>query len=554
MPNLPVNDGGISLDADVVVVGSGAGGGVMAGELVKAGLRVVVLEKGGYYTSEDFRKWRETEASKNILERGGLVQSKTGSIAILAGSCVGGGTLVNWSASFKTPKFVLNNWAAEGLTAFGDKGAYHEHLEAVLKMFHVNTRFSYRDDDACCDDDKACSAECDPLFAVNANNKCLWRGAEAAGFNPERIPRNVKACVDCGQCGNGCPYNSKQSTVTTVLEPLGSTDFLTVVPHCNVTRVVRGADGYAEGVEGSVTNPTSGEETPIFVRAKVVVVACGALHTPALLLRSGFKNRKIGKHLALHPVAASAGVTRSTLTGLASGVSMGVVVRNSPLLERECDPGYGVAVETPPVYLNMLGLVLAWDSGLALKSQALLWNRTLAYLAISRDHSKESNRIEIDSKGDFEVHYDFTSEDAANVLNGLIQQLRIMRQSPDCVMLAPAHSSILPFDNLRDDDAFEAYISEVQREGIRRGKMEILSAHQMGSCKMAVSPDKGPVSPNGSLFECPNVFVSDASIFPTALGINPMMTVEAMSHMISRDVMKYLKVKPDRLVALPSEW
>jgi long-chain-alcohol oxidase len=543
----------VHLEADVVVVGSGAGGGVMAGELVKAGLKVIVLEKGGYYTSEDFKKWRESEASKNILERGGLVQSKSGSVAILAGSCVGGGTLVNWSASFRTPKFVLDDWAAEGLSAFGEKGTFHEHMDAVLRMFHVNTRFSYRDDE--CPDERSCSAECDPLFAVNANNKSLWKGAEAAGFIPERIPRNVKGCVDCGHCGNGCPYNSKQSTITAVLEPLRSTDFLTVIPHCNVTRVVRGTDGYAEGVEGTVHDSSTGAtDVPIYVKAKVVVVACGALHTPALLLRSGFKNRKIGKHLALHPVAASAGLTKSTATGLASGVSMGVVVRNSPLLERECDPGFGVALENPPVYLSMLGLVLAWDSGLALKSQALLWRRTLAYLGISRDHSKESNRIELDSRGEFEVHYDLTSDDAANALNGLIQQLRIMRVAPDTAMLTPAHSSFLPFDNSQDDEAFEAYIAEVQREGIRRGKMEIFSAHQMGSCRMAVSPDKGPVSPNGSLFECPNVFVSDASVFPTALGINPMMTIEAIAHMISRDVMRYLKVSPDRLVALPGEW
>ena len=107
------------LEVDVVIVGSGCGGGIMASELTKAGLKVLVLEKGGYYRSSDFKLWRESEAFVHTFEKGGLCSSVEGNVLVLAGSCVGGGSTINWSASFRTPEVVRQDWVAEGLTAFG---------------------------------------------------------------------------------------------------------------------------------------------------------------------------------------------------------------------------------------------------------------------------------------------------------------------------------------------------------------------------------------------------------------------------------------------------
>lgn len=179
---------------DVVVVGSGAGGGVMASELAKAGVRVLVLEKGGYYRSDDFKRWRQGEAMQKLFDRWGLCQSKTGSVAVLAGSCVGGGTTLNWMASFRTPEHVLADWAATGLPQFAPGGSFHASMDAIHKLVNVNTKFSYRDNSGCCNGGD------DPHVVINANNRALWESAKACGFTPERIPRNVKACVDCGHC------------------------------------------------------------------------------------------------------------------------------------------------------------------------------------------------------------------------------------------------------------------------------------------------------------------------------------------------------------------
>lgn len=194
-PSSPEGSGEWVIDGfHVVVIGSGAGGGVMASELAKAGVRVLVLEKGGYYRSDDFKRWRQGEAQGKLFDRAGLLQSKSGSVAILAGSCVGGGTTLNWMASFRTPDHVLADWAATGLPQFGPGGSFHASMNSIHKLVNVNTKFSYREPSTAADDGD------DPIFAVNGNNRGLWEGAKACGFIPERIPRNVKACVDCGHC------------------------------------------------------------------------------------------------------------------------------------------------------------------------------------------------------------------------------------------------------------------------------------------------------------------------------------------------------------------
>lgn len=331
------------------------------------------------------------------------------------------------------------------------------------------------------------------------------------------------------------------------MEPLASTNRLHILTNATVGTITRDASGVATGIEGTVLDPCSGKSRPFRVSANIVVIAAGALHTPAILLRSGFLNRKIGKHLTLHPVLGCGGISAEP-TGLDSGVSMGVVVKCHPALERPSDPGYGVAVETPPVNLNLLGLISKWNTGLFFKATTFSWRNMLVFINISRDHSKESNRIALDKDGNFEIHYDITPEDEANLLTGLEQSLRMMRCAPGILAIETSHETIPLFTELGNDEAFEKYLKTVTSEKIVPGRFNVFSAHQMGSCRMASKPEDGPVSPDGSLFECDNIFVADASLFPTSLGVNPMITVESFSHMISRNVMNRLGVKPH------SEW
>lgn len=139
----------------------------MAGELVAAGFNVLVLEKGGYFQPPEFAAWREAEAMANLYDRGGLATSSDGSIIVLSGSCLGGGSTLNWLASFRTPDYVLADWESTGLKQFSKGGEYEQSLNHILDKFLVNTNNSYYE---ASEEGKGYNT-----FKVNENNRILWK-------------------------------------------------------------------------------------------------------------------------------------------------------------------------------------------------------------------------------------------------------------------------------------------------------------------------------------------------------------------------------------------
>ena len=280
---LPVA-GDLTLSADAVIVGSGAGGGMIAAELAAAGKDVVILEKGGYYSESDFTG-READAMPALYLRRGLLSTADLGIVMLAGSCLGGGTLVNWSTSLRTPPDVLQEWERDYGLSGATSAEYARGFEVAEQRIGVNT------DDS----------------APNANNAALQRGCQALGYSWKTIPRNASGCEQrCGACGFGCPYGRKQSTLLTFLQDAHDRGARIVV-RCTAERVLHEA-GRAVGVEGWAPDDATGERRKVIVRAPVVVVAGGAVESPALLLRSGLNNPNIGKHLRLHPVTVVTGL------------------------------------------------------------------------------------------------------------------------------------------------------------------------------------------------------------------------------------------------------
>jgi choline dehydrogenase-like flavoprotein len=533
------------LHVDVVIIGSGSGGGTIASELTKAGLKVLVLEKGGYYDSKDFREWNEAEAFDKLYERGGLFSSKTGGIAYLAGSCVGGGSTVNWSASFRTPDWVLRDWEQMDMPIFRKGGEFEASIDAVLKLFHVN-----------CDNSYHPAAE-EGNFAVNLNNQLLYESAERLGYKPEHIPRNVKNCVDCGHCNHGCPYNAKQSTVTNLMTPLIESNRLQVLEHCYVEKVLYSYSSelkrnQAYGVDCTLNND---KNQKLRVYAKVVICAGGSIHSPALLLRSKFKNPQIGKNFSCHPVIGSIGIFPDQQTGMDKGVSMGVIVRNNSSDSK----APRLAIETPPLHPGSLGLVMPWMSGFSYKLTALLFTHLSAFIHIMRDRSCPENRIAIDKDGNPVIHYQITAADRQEMMRVALVMYNLMYVAGPDVMMCSSETipwyynkkdialSSLPPDEIekaiaRDSD-YQAFLKKFLAQGIIESNTGVFSAHQMSSCRMAASPSQGPVMTTGELWECENLFVADASLCPTSLGINPMITTAAFGHYVSRNVIKKLNIK-----------
>src|SRR5260221_3588997 len=266
-----VISGDTTLYTDVVIVGSGAGGGVVAGELTAAGLDVIVLEKGGYYAEPDF-DGKELPSVQRLFENQGLLSTADQGVVVLAGSTLGGGTTVNWCASFRTRDNVLDEWAHEyGLKAFASP-EYQHALDAVSARLNVNEHESQ----------------------ANPQNAALEQGAEALGYTVNIIPRNVKDCQDCGFCGYGCRYAAKQGTLRTYLQDAYGRGARIVV-RADAQRILI-ENGAAVGIEALVELP-DGSSAHLTIQSRAVVAAAGSLNTPALLLRAGLANPTIGRNL-----------------------------------------------------------------------------------------------------------------------------------------------------------------------------------------------------------------------------------------------------------------
>ncbi|HEV2813388.1 MAG TPA: GMC family oxidoreductase N-terminal domain-containing protein, partial [Solirubrobacteraceae bacterium] len=247
-------DGPTTLECDVVVVGSGAGGGTATGVLAAAGLSVVVVEAGDYYDDEDFDGGELDGLRRMYLNAGGMA-SDDGSLGIAAGACLGGGTVINYTTSFPTPERVREEWAATGVPDFAGE-PYEQSTQAVMERLGVNAEHS----------------------APAARDRVMERGLRELGWHVEPIVRNVSPqCdqgVDCGRCGFGCRRGAKRSTTKTWIQDACDAGTRILV-RTKVAKVV-GEAGAARGVEARTRDGRS-----VRITARGVVSAAGSLHTPA---------------------------------------------------------------------------------------------------------------------------------------------------------------------------------------------------------------------------------------------------------------------------------
>jgi choline dehydrogenase-like flavoprotein len=492
--------GDLTLKCDVVVVGSGAGGGVVAGELARAGKDVVVLEKGGYYSEEDF-DGNEFTAYQKLYENQAILTSDDLSVVVLAGSALGGGTVINWCASFRTPQHVLEEWEHEHACTGMAGPDYQASLDAVCARLNVNTDESWPSKEAA----------------------LLEQACAVAGYPCHPIPRNVKGCGECGWCVFGCALGAKQSTLKTYLQDAAECGARFVV-NAHVDKVMI-ENGRAVGVEARVDGQT------VTVRAKNVVVSAGALHSPALLLRSGLDDPNIGSNLRLHPTVPIFGeyaepveIWRGTM-----------LARYSDQLANMDGRHYGVTIEHPPAHPGLLGLGQVWLSG-AQHKEALSRSRHRAvFIGLTRD--RDSGRITVDKQGRPTIHYTISTYDRVHMERG-VEALFELHAAAGATEIGSTQSGLEPYrpgGALSLDD----YLARVRARGFAPNMHILFSAHQMGTCRMGGMRAKSVLDPNGESWDVRHLYVADASTFPTASGLNPMITIMALAHKTAQ----YLKTR-----------
>ncbi|KIA66008.1 GMC family oxidoreductase N-terminal domain-containing protein [Nocardia vulneris] len=483
-----------TLTCDVVIVGSGAGGGTAAAVLAAAGLDVIVLERGNYYDDRDFGAG-ELSALEQLYAPG--ASSAEGQITLVAGTCLGGGTVVNWSTSLPTPDSVRAEWAALGAKQFAET-----EFEQALKV--VGERL----------------AVTDTRSPLSARDGVLERGAQALGWDVGTLPRNVTDACDagkeCGSCGYGCRVGAKQSVTKTWLADAAAAGARLVVD-ANVRRI-HVTHGRAESVSALTE---SGAQ--IEVRARAVVVAAGAVQTPALLRRSGLGNENIGRHLRLHPAAAVFGVFEEELRGW-EGALQGRICREHANLDGN---GYGVIYETGPVHPGLALGFMGWRGADAHRRTLLDFARTTPIGIITRD--RDSGTVTVDKSGEPIVNYRLSSYDAAHLHTGIEGAASIL-EAAGAHRIFSGHQAGVDYEPGRRGSHAE-FAAACRAAGYQPGRCAMGALHIMGSARMGGSPQLSATDPDGATWDVPNIVVADASCFPTASGVNPMISIEAIAHM-----------------------
>lgn len=492
-----------TLTCDVLVIGSGAGGGVVAGELSAAGYDVIVVEKGSYYSEKDFTG-NELQATETMFEKHGSLTTEDTAMVILAGTTLGGGTTVNWSASFRTPDYVLSEWANHYGLADATTDIWQQSLDAVHERSHVNSDES----------------------AANPNNSMLERGLKKLGYHVDTIPRNVKGCEDCGFCNYGCSFGAKQSTVKTYLTDAYQRGTRIVVD-ANVRRVMH-ENGTVKGATLEVTH-ADGTIHLVTVRAKIVVVSAGTLHTPAILMRSGLDNPNIGQHLHLHPTSLIFSLFDEEILPW-RGVPLSRVSKEFSNLDGN---GYGVTLEVAPGHPGLTASTLPWRNATMHKEMLGSMNKMANLIAIVRDYHGGS--IRLDRFGEPIIDYKLNDYDKRHLQRGILEAAKVHFAAGATKIYAP-HAATYVFENDGDESRFVRWLRQVEDAGLEPNAFPLFSAHQMSTARMAGSPQQGVCKPTGETWEINNLFVADGSSMPTATGVNPMMSIMGTAHYIAQHI------------------
>jgi len=499
---------------DVAIIGSGAGAGISAELLARAGLQVVIIEEGPLKSSSDFNQ-KEAEAYPALYQESAGRKTADKAITILQGRCVGGSTTVNWTSSFRTPMDTLSYWQ--------QKFALPDYTNDALAPYfqQAETRLSMG-----------------PwLVAPNENNDLLRRGAARLGIPAAAIARNVKGCWNLGSCGMGCPTNAKQSMLVTTLPKaldLGAT--LLVETRAEQFELV---NGRVQSLRCIAVKPNgapveSASSTTIII-AKHFVLAAGAINSPALLLRSKAPDPhgRLGRRTFLHPVVMSAAIMSQKVEAWAGAPQ--TIYTDHFLATQPIDGPIGFKLEAPPLHPVIFASTV-FGYGQQQADMLAQFPHTHVLLALLRDGFHEEaagGQVKLRGDGSPELDYPLTDFVMAGARRALLAMMEI-QFAAGARQVLPMHEAARPYNSWAEGQ------QAVQALAMQPLLTKVVSAHVMGGCGLAGTEALGVTRPDGLHWQLDNLSIHDGSLFPTSIGANPQLSVYGIVNRLTQGLVKRL--------------
>ena len=473
---------------DAVIVGSGAGGAAVAAALVERGLSVVILEQGSHWRPQEFKQ-DSVWAYRNLYADFGA-RATVGNtvIPVPGGRGVGGSTLINSAICFRTPDEVMRHWSSDLGCVHMDSTSFSEKLDRVWRTIGVTVN---------------------PISVQRKNNLMFRRGSENLGLNGDWMPRSAPGCGGCGVCQLGCPTGAKWSVDRTFLAEALRTERCVVRSNCRVEEVTT-QGGRAISLQGDTINPMTWKPEGRFsIKAETIVISAGPVGSPRFLLANGLASPDVtGRHLYLHPAAGMIARFDEEIRAW-DGVTQGYYVDR-------WDHGYLLQtyVTTPDQTYASLPSILGTKAAQVVKD--------LAFMGMAGPLLHDE-----DSVGRVTPHtMTYMLGD-----NDRVTMLKALRECAQVFFAAGAKEVIPPIAGVGVIDSPHR-VDELISLGIPARRIYLYASHPMGTCRMGTDPDTSVVSPEGLVWGWDNLYVADASVFPTSLGVNPQVTTMGIGLMV----------------------
>ncbi len=486
---------------DLVIVGSGAGGGTVASRLaplVAQGARIAVLESGPHYHRDYFTQ-REIEMM-GLLWRGGAWPTADGAITMATGKGVGGSTMMYTGVTFRLPDDVCEDWAVPGLTA-EDLRPRFDRIEQEISVIEPTPDM------------------------VNDNNRLFKEGCDKLGWDLQVIRLNLKGCQQNGFCNIGCISGGKQGTMEVQI-PAAQAGGVEIIPNAHVNSVGDRQLDVTIGATPKNTHPGPLSPGAYTIKAKRIVLSAGTPGTPALLLRSGYASQfpTLGKYFTLHPALTVYGVYPERIKNY----------RGFPktYYSNQFSHTHDYIMETafyyPFISTKHLGL---W--GKELKETMREYNQFMTQIILNHDDALETNRIEIDAKGDPVLNYTLSEKSIASLCHAQASAARIFFAAGCDKVILPCADRPIFHKHEVPDAQLESFISP---KNFLANKTPIASAHPQGGCRMGADSTTSVTNALGKVHGHDWLYIADASLFPKSSHVNPYLTIMALSERVAEEL------------------